>query len=159
MFGIRHWPQRGRGQGVWGNNCKWHIHPGASPNNFGSSGWGPRVSPLSSLIALWGVICKYGSVMNLFSFPNPPCCLLNHLCSTWATTVSSTDALALELQKVALILSRYGPSILSALNSWFTLGGFALNCELCIFQTKSNFPSYVAQYITDGGCRELFPVM
>lgn len=60
-------------------------------------GWGPLISPLSSLTGLWGVICKYGSVMNLFSFSKPPRCLLNHQCSTWATILSPTAALALLL--------------------------------------------------------------
>lgn len=41
---------------VWGKNYKWHVNPGAPSNNFPSRGWGPLISPLSSLTALWGVI-------------------------------------------------------------------------------------------------------
>lgn len=143
---MRQWPQRGWGQGVWGNNCKWHIHPRASPNNFGSSGWGPRVSTLSSLIALWGVICKYRSVMNLFSFPNPPCCLLNHLCSTWATTVSSTDALALRLWSCRKWAWFWADTVLLSCQSYI-LGShwiFAFNCELLYF---SNYQSLIFPHI------------
>lgn len=80
---------------VSGKKCKWHIHPRAS-NKFLRSGGGQLISPLSSMTGLWGVICKYGSVMNLFSFSKPSCCLLNHM-STWATILSPTAALALKL--------------------------------------------------------------
>ncbi len=97
LFEMKQWPQRVWGQGSQGKNCKWHVHPRASSNNFLRRGWGPLFSPLSSLTGLWGVMCKYGSVMNLFSFSKPPCCLLNHSCSAWATILSPTAALALKL--------------------------------------------------------------
>lgn len=116
LFEMKQWPQRVWGQGSGGKNCKWHVHPGASSNKFLRRGWGPLISPLSSLTGLWGVICKYGSVMNLFSFSKASCCLLNHLCSTWATILSPTAALALtpKIHKVVLIVSRYRPAVQSS---------------------------------------------
>lgn len=81
-----------RVKGLRGTNRKWHVHPEAPPNNFSEERM-RLISPLSSLTGLQGVMCKHGSVMNLFSSSKPPCCLLNHLCSTRATVLSPTAAL------------------------------------------------------------------
>lgn len=80
---------------------------------FSRWGWGLLISPLSSLTGLWGVIRKYGIVMNLFSFYKPPRCLLNHLCSARATILSLPQLHLLwspKLHKVVLIVSRYRPA-------------------------------------------------
>ena len=98
-------------------------------------GWGPFISPLSSLTGLWGVICKYGSVMNLFSFSKPPRCLLNHLCSTWATILSPTAALALKLWTTQSGVDCKQIQTLCPVHCWFIDHVFFFfNCELCRFE-------------------------
>lgn len=55
------------GSEVLGKNCKWHVHPRAPFQMIWAEDEAPLVPPLSSLTGLWGVICKYWSVMNFFS--------------------------------------------------------------------------------------------